>query len=63
LASAAADVSVFSAFLAALVAFSAQACAAPGLAPGVYRLAGKRHALVYPLTRRVSAVALWRSLS
>jgi hypothetical protein len=48
---------------AALVAFSAQACAGPGLSPGVYRVDGTRHALVYPLTRRVSAVALWRSLS
>jgi hypothetical protein len=48
---------------AALVAFSAQACAAPGPAPGIYRVDGKRRTQVYPLTRRVSAVALWRSLS
>jgi hypothetical protein len=46
-----------------LVAFSAQACAAPGPAPGVYRVHGERRSLVYLLTRRVSAVALWRSLS
>jgi len=35
----------------------------PGAAQGIYRLDGKHRTQVYPLTRRVSAVALWRSLS
>src|SRR5262249_57638616 len=50
---------------AALVAFPQPACAGAGLRPGVYRIpaTGSGRAALYPLTRRVGAVVLWRSLS
>jgi hypothetical protein len=48
---------------AAVVAFPAAACAGAGPQPGIYRVDGQKRHLLYPLTRRVSAVAFWRSLS
>jgi hypothetical protein len=48
---------------AALVAFPSQACAGTGPPPGIYRVDGTKRRLLFPLTRRVSAVAFWRSLS
>jgi hypothetical protein len=48
---------------AALVAVPPPSCAGAGLDPGIYRVSGKKPVRLYPLTRRVAAVALWRSLS